>query len=260
MKKRIVKSQWLRWTEASNALDNLQTAQDFLRQVDNRPMAWKWVILSLHDALYGFMICALMGTNPDNVTYPLRDKEGKEILDKQSSLVRRLINFRSALKRCRKDNSRGIWLRRHPLKTTPDQKHSVERLQKQFRNTFAHYQPSGWSIELFIMPDMIGDVLAVLRSLVIDTNAIVHLHLTEKEKKQLKSLLYQCPRVLKRTQIYRDVEDLKIGTARVYQRPTRSKKQIAFNAVLEDFEEQQALALAENEQPSGFSGSRIAVS
>jgi len=260
-RKRVVQSKWLRLTEASNALDDLQRTHDFLRIVDRDEMAWKWVIISLHDALYGFMVCALTGTDPDNVTRDFilpngktakrltdfnfilpNDKTGKRLIDfvlHNGKTVKRLIDFNTALKRCQKNNPRGIWIRHCPLRITAEQRRSVKKMQGQFRNAFAHYQPRGWSIELFIMPGMILDVLAVLRFLLIDTQAIYNLqHLSQTERKKLKSLLFQCPRLLKQTRTHRDLEAVKNGTARIYQRPTRSKGQQAFNAVLEDLEKQ----------------------
>jgi len=261
-KKRVVQSRWLRWTEASNALDSLQRAHDFLRVVDRDEKAWKSIIIFLHDALYGFMVCALTGTDPDNVTrdvilpngksgerlsdfnfFLLNDKTGGRLVDfvlHNGRTVKRLIDFNTALKRCQKDNPLGIWLRHCPLRITPEQRRSVKKMQGQFRNAFAHYQPGGWSIALFIMPGMILDVLAVLRFLLIDTQAIYNLHLNQNERKKLKSLLYRCPRLVKLTRTHRDLEAVKNGTARVYQRPTRSKVQQAFNAALRaDLEKQQ---------------------
>jgi hypothetical protein len=259
--KRVVQSKWLRLTEASNALDSLQRTHDFLRVVDRDEMAWKWVIISLHDALYGFMVCALTGSDPDNVTVNfivrngnaakrlidfnfilLAGKTGNRLTDSvlsNAKAIKRLIDFNTALTRCRKTGPRGIYMRHCPLRITDGQWRSIKKMQGQFRNALAHYQPRGWSIELFIMPDMILDVLAVLRFLLIDTHAIYNLHLKQTERKKLKSLLYQCPRLLKQSRTHRDLEAIKNGTARIYQRPTRSKAQQAFNAVLADLEKQQ---------------------
>jgi len=234
-KKRVVQSQWLRLTEASNALDSLQRCYDFLGVVDHDEKAWKWVVITLHDALYGFMVCALTGTDPGDVK--------REVILRNGKTVKRLIDFNTALKRCQKNNPLGIWMRRCPLRFTVQQRLSIKKMQGQFRNAFAHYQPGGWSIELFIMPGMILDVLAVLRFLLIDTQTIYNLQqLSQTERKKLKSLLYQCPRLLKKTRTHRDLEAVKNGTARVYQRPTRSKARQAFNAVWADLEKQRRQA------------------
>ena len=77
--------EYARFTEGSNSIDYLEKAVSFIKSAENKPEDWKWVILSAHGALYGFMICTLQGTNPDNVS------TGKK---------QRLIDFNDALKRC----------------------------------------------------------------------------------------------------------------------------------------------------------------
>jgi hypothetical protein len=68
MPSKKIKPKWLRFTEETNALDYLEKAYFFIRETEYNRTAWKWVILSLHGALYGFAICALKGTNPERVT------------------------------------------------------------------------------------------------------------------------------------------------------------------------------------------------
>ena len=54
---------WLRLTEETNALDYLERAGSFIVDADQDNFAWKWVVLALHGALYGFAIAACKGTN-----------------------------------------------------------------------------------------------------------------------------------------------------------------------------------------------------
>lgn len=244
-RKKAVKTHWLRLTEASNALDYLKRAQDFIRQVDDDDAAWKWVVTSLYGALYGFMICALRGTNSRNVVFP--KTFGKKPNQKT---VEHLISFNEALRRCQQTNPKLMWLTRCALTVTPDQMKSIQKLQDDFRHQFEHYQPKGWSIEIHGMPDLCLDALAVLRFLLIDTNVIWHLHLTQAERSRLMSHLHQCPRLLKKTRMYRELASIKAGKARFYDRPTRSKRQQAFNAVFADFEKQEAEKVSAAAPPS----------
>lgn len=64
---KTVKAKFLRVTEEINALDFLEKAGRFIIETENNSIAWKWVILSLHGALYGFAICACKGTSPERV-------------------------------------------------------------------------------------------------------------------------------------------------------------------------------------------------
>ena len=63
-----IRGQWLRLTEETNALDYLERVVGFIRETEKNRLAWKWVVLSLHSALYGFAICACRGTDYENVT------------------------------------------------------------------------------------------------------------------------------------------------------------------------------------------------
>ncbi|HWR90533.1 MAG TPA: hypothetical protein VN260_09745, partial [Dissulfurispiraceae bacterium] len=77
----------MRLTEETNALDYLEKAASFIRETEQNGLAWKWVVLALHGALYGFAICASQGTNYENVTKVTKKGE------------RKLISFDKALQR-----------------------------------------------------------------------------------------------------------------------------------------------------------------
>jgi len=59
---------WLRLDEIENAIDNLEMVQHFLEHIPS-DLKWKWTIISLHQALYGFLICALQGTDARQTVY-----------------------------------------------------------------------------------------------------------------------------------------------------------------------------------------------
>ncbi len=72
--KKISQEKYLSLTEETNALDYLEHAYQSVIETEKKKMAWKWVIIALHGALYGFAICALKGTNWERVTF--RTKNG----------------------------------------------------------------------------------------------------------------------------------------------------------------------------------------
>jgi len=145
-------SEYLTVTEEQNALDYLEKAVAFIRSAKARSIEWKWVILATHAALYGFMICALKGTNPDNVC---TNKSGKS----------KLIDFPTAFAWCQDDDDSRKCISgfTQPLKVTEVERQAVERVHSEFRNEFEHYQPKLWSIELAGLPEIIGHVLDVVR-------------------------------------------------------------------------------------------------
>jgi hypothetical protein len=86
-------AEYAHFTEESNALDYLEKTIGFIKNTECHPLDWKWVMLAIHGALYSFMICALKGTNPNNV---IETKSGK------------LIDFPEALKRCQDSSWKNI--------------------------------------------------------------------------------------------------------------------------------------------------------
>lgn len=144
-------SQYLRFTEETNAIDYLEKTITFIKTVNEKPLDWKWVILASHGALYNFMICTLKGTNPDNVC--TTTKAGKK----------RLIGFLEALKRCQDPqcmNSSGFT---NVLQLSKEQREAVDDIHSKFRNQFEHYQPKMWSIQPDGMPQIVMHTLDVLQ-------------------------------------------------------------------------------------------------
>ncbi len=183
-------AKYLRVTGEMNALDYLARAAEFIKQTEKNLLAWKWVVLSLHGALYSFAICACQGTNPDNVTY--KTKKGDE----------KLISFDKALELCQNPNRMKMLVHSQPLVLTESQKESIRLLKKELRNRFEHYNPSVWSIEVHGMPQIAMDLLDVIRFLAIETSTYIHFN--QSQIRKLKSIVQQSKRFLKNTKLYKE--------------------------------------------------------
>jgi hypothetical protein len=61
---------YVKLTEESNALDYLERAAQFIREATADDHAWKWVVISLHGAIYGFAICACKAHRPPRCHLP----------------------------------------------------------------------------------------------------------------------------------------------------------------------------------------------
>lgn len=149
---------WLRTDEKENAVDSLEMTAEFLINLKNtnRSSLWKWISISLFNALYGFCICAIQGTNSDRV---------KEFDKKKGQFKDKLISFQEALKRTQ-DNG---WMRQYThsraLTLTCEQQKSINMLRKGVRNNFEHFIPTGWSIEISGMPKIVSDLVDVIEFL-----------------------------------------------------------------------------------------------
>lgn len=192
-----IKAKYLSLSEEENALDYLEQAYNFIKQAENNNLAWKWAIIALHGALYGFAICTLKGTNPDRVTY--NTKSGKK-----------LISFNEALKRCQKPKYMHMLVTSKCLQLTDQQNKSIHYLKDTFRNNFEHFIPKSWFIELHGIPQIVIDVLNIIRFLSLDTGNFIHL--TQKQIQRIKSIVFQSKRILKRSTLYKESELLQKKT------------------------------------------------
>jgi hypothetical protein len=186
---------WVSFTEESNALDYLRKTVEFAKRVETALEDWKWVVLSLYGALYGFMICALKGTNPDNVAYT----KGQQ---------KRLISFGEALKRCQNPVYMSMMDSSRILNMSQTQKRSLGLIQEEFRDAFAHYQPRLWAIELHGMPEIVMDGLDVVRFLGVEASNYAHFN--ADDRKQIDALVTEGKSVLTNTRLFAEIQ--KVGS------------------------------------------------
>lgn len=186
----MVYAKWMRYDEQTNALDYLEKCYHFLKTVEKERQNWKWVIITLHSALYGFAISACRGTNSDSVIH--RTKKGHE----------RLIDFNEALKRCQDPNWMRVNIDYKYYELSNQQKESIRMLHKVFRNNFEHFTPKSWSIEIHDMPIMILDCLDVVRNLVVYSD--VGWRLKPSKLKKAKSIIYNSRKIIKNSVLYKE--------------------------------------------------------
>ena len=181
----------MRLTEQENALDFLRRGVEFLRRVDAEDVCWKWVVISLHCALYGFAVCACQGTDPDTVKWT-RKKKGKE--------EEFLIGFDEALRRCQKKETLSHWMGSKPLVLSKSQERSLRYLKEELRDNFVHFSPMAWSIELHGLPTIALDVLDIMDFLVVRSGTYA---LREPgQTRMFKELVAEARKILLKNELY----------------------------------------------------------
>lgn len=123
----LFKERYLRLTEETNALDYLERAGEFIEQAMSDERAWKWVVLALHGALYGFAIAACKSSDYQSVVKVTR--KGHE----------RLITLDEALEMCKDARWMGGLQGGSPLDLSAGHEDSIRRLKDTLRNNFEHY-------------------------------------------------------------------------------------------------------------------------
>lgn len=170
--------EFMRIDETENAIDYLEKAAQSAMEKDD-PLRWKWIVLGLHQSLYGFLVLALGGnTNYELVLNPPRkDKKKKgSVPSKRRKQIppaeRKLIDFRTALVRACQKEYMSRFVRSCPLTITMQQRESLSKLRAEFRNRFIHYIPTLWSIEIEAFREVFRDTLDIIETLVFETETV----------------------------------------------------------------------------------------
>ena len=132
----------------------------FLRSIDDE-RKWKWAVIAIYQALYGFAVCATKGTNS---RFSLQDPTNHES---------RLIGIWTALEHAKSEEWMP-WAHSIPLTISIDEEHAIQKIVKEFRNEFEHFRPKAWAIEISGMPELFRQVLGVIRHLAIDSNTVTY--------------------------------------------------------------------------------------
>lgn len=167
-------TKWLRLDEVENAIDNLDTCQ-FLLNRSQQPIRWKWTIITLHQALYGFAICAVQGTDCMSVLKNPNDPNSQ------------LIGVWEAIERAK--DRQYLWPGASPLITTTEEDVAIQRIINEFRNGFEHFRPAGWSIEVAGIAALVGHVTRVVRFLALESGSVRYR--TKVQQSRVRRALHQ---------------------------------------------------------------------
>jgi hypothetical protein len=155
---------YLRTDEQVEATASLETAGESAARVANDVYQWRWVVLALHNALQGFMVIALRGSDglavlPDRVAaewlraYHAKQPPPQEKLDSFLRLYAKI---------------KGPRIRQfiHSVPFRPGNSHdwSVKKLNA-LRNQFIHFLPLSWSLEVSGLPRIALDCVDLVEFL-----------------------------------------------------------------------------------------------
>ena len=152
------------------------------KAITNDNYAWKWVLISLHNAAQGFMVLALWNGNgllsmPDDVAIKwLKAYDNNEKLPKD-----RLDKFLNLYSKCKKPENFN-YCGSVAFSATTSHDTSFKDLND-FRNDFIHFTPKGWSLQLLGLPELVIDVLELIKFFGWNSTAILwHEHEHEHEQ------------------------------------------------------------------------------
>jgi glutaminyl-tRNA synthetase len=183
---------WIRTDEREDAINAIEHVVECARTLPTNPSNWKWVLISLHNALQSALVCVLSGSAGIGA---LSDTSMKNMLDwfddsrNDSSLSpprEQLADLMTLYKRS-KDPAHMHEFGGNPIQTTHQQDDDV-RLLNNLRRNFAHFTPKGWSIEGAGLPRIMRNTVEIIEELLVKHPA-ARRRLKTKQAKRAKDAI-----------------------------------------------------------------------
>ncbi len=155
---------WLHTDEAEEAVKALEAVAHFARDVPTDLFAWRWTVLTIHNAVQGFMVIALRDSAGLLV---LRNNLAAEWLAEHEARggypEERLDSFMNLYKKIKKA-SIAEQLGATPFTPAGTQGRSIKLLDS-LRNQFIHFLLASWSLDVSGLPHICLDALEVVEYL-----------------------------------------------------------------------------------------------
>ncbi|WP_416731358.1 hypothetical protein [Fictibacillus sp. JL2B1089] len=156
----------LRTNELENAIDYLEKVTYYFSNRSD-DYWFKWLMISLHGALYGFGVCAIKGTSSERVIeiklkqtkFELKKQEIAQLYQNEFDItledevleatarynIGQLLGIWEVIKYC---ESKAFMMQNNESKylvLTPNQKRAIKKMVD-YRNDFAHFKPKSISV------------------------------------------------------------------------------------------------------------------
>ena len=163
--------EYLRSDEREDVINALEHAAQTAKTLDKCPLNWKWVIIAVHNALQGALVCTLSGTDGTGALNKKSMRAMRDWFEKSRNNPQllppdeRLAVPIELYDRAKKPDYMGQF-GGAPLKTTKEQDNDVKRLND-LRRDFAHFTPKGWSIQSAGLPRIVLNAIAIIEKLLL---------------------------------------------------------------------------------------------
>ncbi len=146
---------WLRMDVCKDVLVSADLIALLAPRLEQHPTEWKWVVLASQNAVQGAMVCAIHDTTKTNVLSESSTKKMLNWLDKLAGHPpnERLAEFGALLERFRV---------KYPDVLTEEKYDQIARLHETFRNKFAHFTVTSWSIEIAMLPPLVRSAIDLI--------------------------------------------------------------------------------------------------
>ncbi len=163
---------WLRTNEREQAASALEAVAEWSGRIESDIGYWRWVVLALHNAVQGFMVLALRGSNG---LLPLKDDVAAKWLiayrERRPYPVEKLDSFLNLYKKVKSDRML-FFVHSKKVISSATQNRSMKKLNA-LRNDFVHFLPNTWSLEVSGLSEICLDCLILIEFLAWECGNII---------------------------------------------------------------------------------------
>jgi len=184
---------YVRFDEREDAVAALELIAAVGWNLKESPSLWKWMVMSMQNAMQAGMVLALAGTDGCGALREKSQERNRAWLEKPEGPQPNVImaDYGTLLYRVQRQEL----MDGPPLEISADDSQHLEQLNK-LRRQFAHFNPQGWSIELKLLLTVMPVALDAIEHL-LTTQRRVQLHLTDAQKERITEALSQTREALK---------------------------------------------------------------
>jgi hypothetical protein len=171
---------FIEFTDETNAIDYLSKVPFFLKSAETNRKDWKWVIIALHGALYGFAVCAVKSGDSSH----LKTKAG------------RLKPIGQVIELCKNPELMRSQSGRTELILEEGEEKALSRLKNEIRNNFEHFHPNRtWYISEFAFIPTTETCLSIIEKL--HPRLTDGCFLSKNQHIKIRSHIFQARKILK---------------------------------------------------------------
>lgn len=163
---------YLRTDHWIDAVFSLESSVHFAQSAEDDASWWKWLIVSVHATVQGFMVLALERGNSLAVMKPHIAKAWLEAYESGTPFPDEKMDFFLELYEKVKDTTVPGYFGSKPFRPGATHDESMRKLNE-FRNDFIHFMPKGWSLQLAGLPQIAGDCAAVAEFLAWESGQVL---------------------------------------------------------------------------------------
>ena len=153
-------------SDKGNAIDYLTMAVRALAELRDNPYAWKWVIISLYGAVYGFAVSAAASSDGGtNVGFKFKEGQGSTTIKKGQ-----LYSIGKVIQICEDKKQMGRYTCSAPIDLSKKQKDALIRLKKE-RDQMVHFPPKHLQFTC-ANGDLVIRCLEVVKAIALETRTV----------------------------------------------------------------------------------------